>query len=148
MPKASQNNFAYMFNNIFYDDNTMKQFDKFAEEYANKTDAELYEAIEKAQAEVDMETKKKHIRNLELLAQVEGFVDDATVNNINNIKSLIKIDEASSNVKRYRGRRIEPQFFGASSLLLWFLLVVVLFRGSRFRRPFGRPFGFFPFRPY
>lgn len=144
MPEVSENNFGYMFNNVFYDENTMTQFEAFNEEYANKTDAELYEAIEKAQGDVDVEIKKKHIKNLELMGQMEGFIDDTTVKNINDIKQLIKIDEVPSETRRYSGRRIESQFFSSASLLLWFLLVAVLFRGRRFRRPFGR----FPYRPY
>lgn len=147
MPKASENSFGYIFNNIFYDEDTMIQFDEFAKEYESKTDAQLYEAIEKTQAEVDIEIKKKHIKNLELIGQMEGFIDETTTRSINEIKKLIKVEETSSRARgysRYNRRRVEAQFFSSSSLLLWFLLVTVLFRGSRFRRPFG----FFSFRPY
>ena len=147
MPKTSENNFGYMFSNVFYDEDTMSQLDGFSKEYESKTDAQLYEAIEKTQAEVDIEIKKKHVKNLELMAQMEGFIDDTTTRSINDIKKLIEIEETSSSARgysRYNSRRIEAQFFSSSSLLLWFLLVTVLYRGSRFRRPFG----FFSFRPY
>lgn len=143
MPKTSENNFGYMFNNVFYDENILNQLEAFNEEYADKTDAELYAAIEEAQANVDNEVKKKHIKNLELMAQMEGFVSENTVRNINNVKQLIKIDETSTKSRRYSRRRIDSQFFAAGSLLLWFLLVAVLFRGSRFRGPYG-----YPYRPY
>ncbi len=146
MSELSKNNFGYMFNRVIYDEDIMKQFDEFSNEYTDKSDRELYTEIEKVQSEVSTEVKKKHINNLEHLAQMEGFMSDGTVRDIDRIKKIIKIDESSSRFKNVNRESIDAQFVSRSSLLLWFLLVTVLYRGRRrYRRPYRFPFRRYPY---
>ena len=147
MSEQNKNNFGYMFNRVVYDEDMISQFDEFTNEYTNKSDRELYAEIEKIQSEVDINVKKKHINNLEHLAQMEGFVSAETAQHIDRIKKLIKVDESSSSSKSVDERSFHAQFASRSSLLLWFLLVTALFRGRKrkFRRPIRRPFRPYPY---
>lgn len=143
MPRISENNFGNMFNQIFYDDKMMEQFDTFAEQYKDISDEELYSEIDRVQSELSEEVKQKHFNNLGLLAQMEGFVPNETVQSIERAKKLIKVNTSSSRSRPLSEREIRRQFVGGASLLLWFLLLVVIWRG---RRPFyGRPFRGYPY---
>lgn len=143
MPRISENNFGNMFNQIFYDDKMMEQFDTFAEQYKDISDEELYSEIDRVQSELSEEVKQKHLNNLGLLAQMEGFVPNETVQSIERAKKLIKVNTSSSRSRPLSEREIRRQFVGGASLLLWFLLLVVIWRG---RRPFyGRPFRGYPY---
>lgn len=135
--------FKNMFNRIFYDEETSKQLEKYADEYRDKSDDEIYQEIERVQVDVPNDVKQRHIQNLESLAKMEGLIGRDAVKTIDKLKGMIKIDEEASSTRnryrgRYRARSIEAQFVTGASLLLWFLLVVILFRCCR---PFfGGPF--------
>lgn len=131
------NNMSYMLSGIMFGQKGLEEFDKFLDEYGDKTDEELYEEVSRIQDQVPVELKKKHLNNLEQLAKMQGFVNDETREKINKIKELINVDTVSS----WGRRRINSQFFfGGASLLLWFLLVVILFRGCCRFPFFGRPY--------
>ncbi|MTI48283.1 hypothetical protein [Sporosalibacterium faouarense] len=141
MAEIKANDFGSMFYNIMYDDSMVDQFDEFSEKYGNASDAELYTEIEKVQAEVSNEVKKKHIENLELIAKMDSIVPTETIRGIQEAKRLVKIDETSSNAKKISDRELRRQYVSPTSLLLWFLLLTVIWRGRRYyRRTLFGPF--------
>lgn len=132
-------NLSHLLNRIIIGEESVKKYDDFLKKYGNRSDEYIYEEISKVQADVPEDIKRIHVRNLDHLSNMEGFIDGETRSKINKIKELVKYDESSRN-----SRRINTEYyFGGSSLLLWFLLVTVLFRRSyyrRYRRPLRRPF--------
>lgn len=125
------NDFGNMFSGIIYDENIRTQFDEFSKNYSDKSEREIYREIDRVQSEVSNDIKKRHIKNLETLAQMEGFINERTVRDITRIKRLIRLDETSSS----NTKNIETQYTSPTSLLLWFLLLTSIWRG-RYRRGF------------
>ncbi|RKD30880.1 hypothetical protein [Thermohalobacter berrensis] len=138
MPQEYNNNLAYMLNRIMMGEEEYKKFEEFMDEYGDKSDDYLYREIEKVQAEVSNDLKRQHLKNLEYVAKMEGFVTDETRRKIERVKGIIKIDEDVESRSPYYRRPYyyRGDFFRGSSLLLWFLLLTLLFRQRRFRRPF------------
>lgn len=133
MSDTFNNNLVDALNKSFLDNETYNKYSEFVEEKKDKSDRYFYNEIEKVQSDVSNELKARHLNNLEYLSKMEGFINEDIRRRIEYIKSLIKIEESESL------QDIESQFFGGSSLLLWFLLVTVLFRkGGRNRRGFYR----------
>lgn len=129
-------------------DDLMGKYDEFLNKYKDKSDRELFEEISRVQSKLSPEVKRQHIRNLEYLSQMGGFVDEEVKKRINFAKRLIVIDDATEKTDSSMDVST-AQFFGGSSLLLFFLLLTTLFRGRRYyygpyRRPFRGPFT----RPY
>lgn len=139
MPDTFNTNLVDALNKSFLDNETYNKYSEFVEDKKDKSDRYFYIEIEKVQSEVSNELKARHLNNLEYLSKMEGFINEDIKRKIEYIKSLIKVEESESL------QDIESQFFGGSSLLLWFLLVTVLFRkggknrrGGRNRRGFYR----------
>lgn len=129
MPDTFNTNLVDALNKSFLDNESYNKYSEFVEDKKDKSDRYFYNEIEKVQSEVSNELKARHLNNLEYLSKMEGFINDDIKRKIEYIKSLIKVEESESL------QDIESQFFGGSSLLLWFLLVTVLFRkGGRNRR--------------
>lgn len=131
------NNMNYLLNRMIIGEESVDRYDEFLNEYGQKSDEELYQEISKVQADVSNEAKKIHVRNLERLSRMEGFVDDDVRRRVEKVKGLIKIEESGS--RRYS--RGSAQYFYGTSLLLWFLLVTALFRKPYYRYGYRR-------RPY
>lgn len=144
MAKKTPISFGNMFNEILYDEQVIEQFDEFSKKYKDKEDEEIYSEIDRLQKEVSEEIKKKHLKNLELLSQIEGFTTQETVREVENVKKLLKIKNSSEN-KKVSEREIRRQYVSPSSLLLWFLLLTVIYRG---RKRYYRRSIFGNFRPY
>lgn len=128
------NNFGYMFNRLLYDESVLEELDKYSSQYEGKSDRELHEEIQRVQKEVPNEIKVQHMKNLELLSQMDMFSQQSYKSNVSYLKSLVEIDESvpySSSIPR-------SQYVSGSSLLLWFLLVVALYRRPYYRRGYRR----------
>lgn len=137
---VNKNDFGAVFCNLFYDESILEQFQEFSTKYADVSDMEIYSQIDKLQAELSNEVKQMHIKNLDALANVEGFSEYNIAESVSEVKSLIKLD-TKSNSSPLSEEEVWSQYVGGSSLLLWFLLVTALFRGRRgFRTPFRGPF--------
>ncbi|KPU27987.1 hypothetical protein TR13x_01170 [Caloranaerobacter sp. TR13] len=132
-------NFDYMFNRILYDDIIINKFNEFLEKYEDKSDKYIYQEIERVQKEVPDAVKRRHIKNLEAISKFEGFVTEDIKREIEKLKRLINVE--SSENKKISDRELENQFFSPTSLLLWFLLLVMIYRRRRYRKPYHR-------RPY
>ncbi len=102
-------------------------FNQYMEKYGGMTDSQIYNEINVAKGEVSGDVVRQHITNLDAIAQMQGFVDNHTRQRIVRTKEVLA-SNLSSNVRH----NVESHFFGGSSLLLWFLILV-----SIWRRPLG-----------
>lgn len=126
-------NMSHLLNRMILGEESVDKYDEFLKQYGEKSDEELFDEINKLQSEVPDDIKKIHLRNLDRLSRMEGFVDSKVRERIDYIRETIKIEESSD--RRY-SRNV--QYFGGSSLLLWFLLVTALFRRPIYRRGYRR----------
>jgi|GEM_PF-2419482 len=102
------------------------QFNQYMEKYGGMTDSQIYNEINIVKGQVSPEVIRQHTANLDAIAQLQGFVDNHTRQRIARTKEVLASNVGSNS------RYVESQYFGGSSLLLWFLLLV-----SIWRRPFG-----------
>lgn len=130
----SNNNVANIISKVILSEDLMKKYEEFQKEYSDKSNDYLLREINRVKGEVSQEIRLQHIKNLEYLAQMEGFVTDEVKQKIAVVKEVLNIEDISSNVNPNPSN----QFLTGSSLLLWFLLVSLLFRPGFFRRPFRR----------
>ncbi|MCC5910597.1 MAG: hypothetical protein JJT76_09195 [Clostridiaceae bacterium] len=114
------------------------EFNDFMVQYGDKSDYDIYRQIVDTKSELSQDLLNQHIKNLDSLSQMNGFVTDATKQRIAAVKEILTADTGSSNSQA----NVETQFFGGTSLLLWFLILAGIwrrpFRG--FRGGFGGPF--------
>ncbi len=102
-------------------------FNQHMEKYGGMTDSQIYNEINAVKDQVSSEVVRQHMTNLDAIAQMQGFVDNHTRQRIARTKEILASSSGSN-----ASQRVETQFFGGSSLLLWFLLLV-----SIWRRPLG-----------
>lgn len=122
MPRNYNNNLNFVLNNSILSDKDMEEYKQFMKKYDKKSDRYLIREIKKVQKQVSIENKKLHVKNLETLANMDGFVNDFTKRKIRYVNKLLDLNDASAESE------VEGQFFDGSSLLLWFLLLVIIFR--------------------
>lgn len=132
--------FADMLNRSMLTAEQNQQFDNFLEQYKNKSDREIYGEIERVKNDLSDSILEKHIRNLDHLSKMEGFVTNQNRRKIETIKRILTTKNNHSVNRESDG--IEAQYVSGSSLLLWFLTLVAIWpRGPYYRRPRRR-------RPY
>ncbi|MBM7615185.1 hypothetical protein [Alkaliphilus hydrothermalis] len=114
-------------------------FNNFMTQYGELSDADIYKEILSSKVKVSENVLRQHVNNLDALSQMSGFVSDSTKQRIQMVKRVLTTDTGGSNMQS----AVETQFFGGTSLLLWFLTLAAIWR-----RPFygfGRGFGRRPF---
>lgn len=107
-----------------------EEFDRFNEyvgKYGGLSDYQIYDEINTVKGQVSSDVVKQHMQNLDAISQLQGFVDNHTRQRILKTKELLA-STAGGNTKS----NVETNYFGGSSLLLWFLVLV-----SIWRRPNG-----------
>jgi len=122
------------------------KFNEFMTQYGELSDHEIFKNIIDIKSQISSNVLNQHINNLNLLSQMNGFVNETTKQRIQLVKGALAEDTGSSNSHNV----VETQFFGGTSLLLWFLILAGIWRrpfyGFRGRPGFGG--GFFGRRPY
>ncbi|AOY77529.1 hypothetical protein [Clostridium formicaceticum] len=105
------------------------QFNDFMAEYGDKSDYEIFQEIAETKSQLSQDLLSLHIKNLDSLSQMNGFVTDVTEQRIAAVKEILTEGTDSSN----SGSSVDSRFFfGGTSLLLWFLILAAIWR-----RPFG-----------
>ncbi|WP_026475717.1 hypothetical protein [Alkaliphilus transvaalensis] len=107
------------------------EFNNFMSQYGNLDDYDLYRQILNTKSKLSPNLINQHIRNLDALAQMEGLVNPSAKRKIPLVKELLNAD-----IDSIGESNVETQFWGGSSLLLWFLLLAAIWR-----RPFYGGFG-------
>ncbi|QEK12785.1 hypothetical protein FQB35_10845 [Crassaminicella thermophila] len=123
--------FPRMLNGFILTDEQIKQFDGFMKKYRNKPDRYIFREIAKVKNEVSEEVLQQHIKNLDLLEQMEGFVQDQNKERIKTVRKILTTNTASFNQKQQSAPA--TQFVSGASLLLWFLILVAIWPRSYYR---------------
>lgn len=117
-----------------------EKFQEYMKQYEGASERQIMAEIMRVRGEVSQEVLNAHFKNLELMGNMEGFGNEQIRQRIAMMKNML-----AANTPAASSRTVETaQFFGGSSLLLWFLLLTAIWRRPFFGRPgFGRPgFGF------
>ncbi|MDR5659639.1 hypothetical protein RH915_09040 [Serpentinicella sp. ANB-PHB4] len=135
MPEIINNKGDYALDFIMIPSEHIGEFNDFMTQYGDLSDYDLFNEILVTKNEVSQSELQSHIKNLDALSQMDGFVNDFTRQRIELVKEVLNTDSSTTPQSK-----IEKQFlFGGSSLLLWFLTLAAIwrrpFRGPRFRRP-------------
>lgn len=140
MAQLKTSNGKYSFDYVIFPSEHSDQFNEFMDKYGGLSDSEIYGLMMKTKNKLSNDIVQKHIANLDALSNMNGFVTDSTRQRIALAKQALTSKSGSPN----KSNSVETQFFGGSSLLLWFLLLTSIYRrpfagpyyGRRFRRPF------------
>lgn len=125
---------AYALDLMILPNDKIAEFDKFMKEYGNKSDKYLFREMMRVKAEVSTEVLQKHLKNLDALSKMEGFVTDEHRRRIEMVKDVLTRETPAPRQKTESKGVAETQFFVGSSLLLWFLALAAIWR-----RPWGFP---------
>lgn len=120
----------YNLDMIMFPSEQMSEFDTYMKKYGDLSEADVYREIVKVRTEVSKEVLQQHVKNLDALSQMDGFVTTTHRQRMHIVKSLLveEVESSSNNVSR----SVETQFLYGSSLLLWFLALLAIWR-----RPYG-----------
>jgi hypothetical protein len=128
MKNFFDNSFIDIFNEIALTQEDIEQFEKYKKEYMDKPEKYIIREIVQIKNTLSKEVLQQHIYNLNLLSQMKGFVSEEHKNKIEYIKNLLDSDIFVGRRRYERTPDVEEQYFGRSSLLLWFLLLTAIWR--------------------
>jgi hypothetical protein len=103
----------------------MEQYNEFKKQYGNMPERQIYREIGRLKNQVSQEVLDQHIKNLDAVSNMEGFITEGQKGKIAQVKSLLGYNNAS----RARGSqdsRVETEYVSGTSLLLWFLILVAI----------------------
>ncbi len=122
MPNEDHIDFIHAFNKTILNESQIKELEGYEKQYANKSDQFILREIYRIKPTVSANVINQHIKNLDHLYQMEGFVNQEQKKRIMAVKKILSrpSQRAQSNV--------EGQFFVGSALLLWFLVLAAIWR--------------------
>lgn len=123
------NDFINVFNKTILDETQMKEIEGYTKEYGDKSEQYLAREIMKIKASVPSNVIDQHIKNLDHLSQMEGFITIEMKQRIDMLKRILNNPSGRSQ------SNVEGQFFGGSGLLLWFLLLTSIWRKPYYWNP-------------
>jgi hypothetical protein len=103
----------------------MEQYNEFKKQYGDLPERQIYREIAKLKNQVSQEVLDQHIKNLDAVSNMEGFITEDQKGKIAHIKSLLGYKNASR-VKDSQNSRVETEYVSGTSLLLWFLILVAI----------------------
>lgn len=136
MAQGYDNNFVYAFNKGILSEEQMKEIDIYMEKYANVPERYIMREIMRVKAEVTPDILNQHVKNLDHLSQMEGFVTEDAKKRIDMVKRILVNSPASSR-KIHQSNPESQFFFGGASLLLWFLALTAIWRRPYYGYPGG-----------
>lgn len=125
--KNNQN--AYTLDLVMLPNDKLEEYNKFLEQYGNVPDKYILREMYRVKGEVSQDVLSQHIKNLDALSKMEGFVTDDHKQRIEMVKNILTAETRLSRPSQQA--EVETQFWGGSSLLLWFLALAAIWR-----RPF------------
>lgn len=139
--KNNQGQNTYALDLVILPNDKIEQFNEFVKQYGNLPDKYIFREIAKVKNEISSDMLQQHVKRLDSLSKVEGFVTDYHKQRIDMVKRILASETKVSQPKSQQQAGIETQFWTGSSLLLWFLLLTAIWRRPFFRRPyFGYPY--------
>ncbi|MDF2547456.1 MAG: hypothetical protein K0R93_2354 [Anaerosolibacter sp.] len=103
----------------------MEKYNEFKQQYGNLSERQIYREIARLKNEVSQEVLDKHIKNLDAISNMEGFITEDQKGKIEQVKSFIGYQN-TSRTKGSQNSRVETEFVSGTSLLLWFLILVAI----------------------
>lgn len=150
MAQVYESEFPYIINKAVLSNDQMTQIDKYSQKYYNKSEDFIMKEIARVKSQVSPTIIKQYVNNLDHLYKMEGVFAEDTKNKINRVKSILS--NPSRNPRRYPNPRqpvnpVEPEnpgcvedlACGGVALLLWFLVLVAIWRKPCYRRPYRKP---------
>ncbi|WP_053956485.1 hypothetical protein [Inediibacterium massiliense] len=128
MRRIYNNNIPKMMNQFVLTDEQMKEFNELMDQYGNLPDRALFREIDKAKNQVSDELLNQHVKNLELAEKMQGFVGEEHIGRIETVKRILTSPKPPQMKKEVTGQ----YFYGGTSLLLWFLTLVAIWRRPYF----------------
>ncbi|WZL71934.1 hypothetical protein QBE52_12560 [Clostridiaceae bacterium 35-E11] len=135
MNKNLENNFSYMLGQMFLNEEQIKEFNAFMKEYAGKSDRYIFREIARVKNEVSQEELQQHIANLDHLYNMKGFATEEVKSRIDTVKKILTSKSPAFSPRNIQQSAPKTQFFFGSSLLLWFLALVAIWRRPFFGYP-------------
>ena len=122
MPSEYQD-FIHAFNKTLLNAEQIKELEGYQKKYANKSDQFILREIHRIKPTVPANIVNQHVKNLDHLYQMEGFVDQEQKKRISTVKKIL------STPSRNPQSNAEAQFFCCGGgLLLWFLVLAAIWR--------------------
>lgn len=103
----------------------MEKYNEFKQQYGNLSERQIYREIARLKNEVSQEVLDKHIKNLDAISNMEGFITEDQKGKIEQVKSFIGYNNAAR-ARSSQNSRVETEFVSGTSLLLWFLILVAI----------------------
>ncbi|MBB6218123.1 hypothetical protein HNQ80_004263 [Anaerosolibacter carboniphilus] len=103
----------------------MGKYNEFKKQYGNLSERQIYREITRLKNEVSQDVLDKHIKNLDAISKLEGFITADQKSRIEQVKSLLGYKNASR-ANGSQNLRVETEFVSGTSLLLWFLILVAI----------------------
>ncbi|MCT4593237.1 MAG: hypothetical protein N4A57_03045 [Anaeromicrobium sp.] len=138
MNRASNFKFEYIPNPVLLNDEQQEEFDKFKAQYADKPNKYILREMMRVKAQVPQEMVEKHIKNLDLICEMEGFDKERIQPRVDMVKSLLRINMPSQNTIQSAEPIVDSQIFFGGALLLWFLALAAIWRYPYYRTPYYR----------
>ena len=125
MRNRAKQGYTYGLGQMIWPVNELGKFQELFEQYGNQSDRFLINEIMKLRDQVPAQDIQRHIQNLELLGQLNGFTTAEQKQKIEYVKRILSGTGSEASTQS------DPQgqfFFFGTSLLLWFLLLVLIWR--------------------
>ena len=103
----------------------MEKYNEFKQQYGNMSTRQIYREIANLKNGVSQEVLDQHIKNLDAISNMGGFITEDHKMKINQVKSVLGYQNASK-PKGSQGSSVETEFVSGTSLLLWFLILVAI----------------------
>ncbi|MFZ5969033.1 MAG: hypothetical protein ACOYVK_17900 [Bacillota bacterium] len=114
-------------------DEEMKNLNEFLTIYANKPDRQLLREIMIYNNQLPENERKQHIKNLDLLSQMEGIVTDDTKQRLDIVNRVLRYQGSIPN--RVPADVEQQLLFGGIGFFPALLLLYIFRRRPVFRRP-------------
>jgi hypothetical protein len=124
------NQSAYTLDLVMLPNDKLEEYNKFIEQYGNVPDKYIWREMYRVKGEVSQEVLSQHIKNLDALSKMEGFVTDDHKQRMEMVKNILTTETRMSRPSQQA--EVETQFWGGSSLLLWFLTLAAIWRRPYF----------------
>ncbi|MFZ5969209.1 MAG: hypothetical protein ACOYVK_18795 [Bacillota bacterium] len=102
----------------------MGKFNELMEQYGDMPTRQIYREIARVKGEVSQEVVDQHLKNLDTLTTMEGFMTEDHKEKVERVKVLLGMPGPQS--KGAQSENIETEFVSGTSLLLWFLILVAI----------------------
>ena len=111
---------------VIFPYNEMEKFNGLMKQYGNMPSRQIYREIARVKNDISKEVIDQHIKNLDALSAMGGFVTEEQKGKMERVKTLLKSETAYQVPGSNQSSSVETEFVSGTSLLLWFLILVAI----------------------